>query len=211
MHQAITKLLSVASEPIADVLGRGVALQHLSKWGKLGEELAELLACRNGFYAYESALCVRPLCHKASPLGLSEWNVDNLWKSKYIDNLTNVLFFAEDVFGGQFCIRGEAICTFDPETGALEEVSSSLGSWAEGLMADYEYRTGYPLAHAWQVENSPLLPGLRLLPKVPFICGGRYEAANLYPLDEVRGMLFRASIANQIQDLPDGAQVVFDV
>ena len=31
-----------------------------------------------------------------------------------------LFFFAEDVFGGQFAIRGEQVVTFDPETGEIE-------------------------------------------------------------------------------------------
>jgi len=76
-------------------------------------------------------------------------------------------------------------------------------------MADYPFRTGHPLARAWQAKNSPLRPGMRLLPKLLFVCGGQYEVENLYPLDDVQGMPFRASIANQIRDLPHGAEIVF--
>jgi len=87
-------------------------------------------------------------------------------------------------------------------------MSSSLGAWANEVMADYHFRTGYPLAHEWQMANAPLVRGMRLLPKVPFVCGGKYEAENLYSLTDVKGMSFRASIANQIRDLPDGAEIV---
>src|SRR5207244_2392703 len=109
------------------------------------------------------------------PLGLLEWNAEDLWKGEYVEDLSSVLFFAEDVFGGQFRIRAERVCTFDPETGQIEVMSSSLGAWAHELLADYEFQTGYPLAHAWQVKNSPLPTGVRLLPKLPFVCGGKYE------------------------------------
>jgi hypothetical protein len=49
---------------------------------------------------------------------------------------------------------------------------------------------------------------MRLLPKTPFVCGGKYQLDNLYSVEEVKGMQFRASIANQIRDLPDGSDVV---
>jgi hypothetical protein len=52
---------------------------------------------------------------------------------------------------------------------------------------------------------------MRLVPKIPFVCGGRYEVNNLYPLNEVKGRQFRASIARQIRDLPDGSQVILDI
>jgi hypothetical protein len=211
VHPAVTKLLSISGEPLSPPVGVDESTPYLSKWGTLGKELAETLNWKNGFYAFESALLVRPLQNAASPLGLREWNAPELWKGKYVENLADVLFFAEDAFGGQFCIRDQSVCTFDPETGLLEVMGSSLGAWANEMLADSEFRTGYPLAHAWQARNGPLPTGVRLLPKMPFVCGGKYEVENLYPLDEVKGMQFRASIANQIRDLPDGAQITFEI
>ena len=211
MHPAVAKLLSVSGDAIASPVGLDECIQYLDRYGGFGSELGELLSVRNGFYAFESALLIRPLRHQSKPSGVVEWNDPASWKGQFIDDLADVLFFAEDVFGGQFCVRGGDICTFDPETGAFEALRSSLGEWANDLMGDYEYRTGYPLAHTWQVENTPLRQGVRLLPKIPFVCGGKYEIKNLYPVDDLDGMRFRAAIANQIRNLPDGAQIVFDV
>lgn len=205
MHNGIAKMLSLASEPIGDPLNE---MGALSNWGILGKELAEMLRSKNGFYAYESALLVRPLRNAQAPFGLLEWNAPKLWKAEYVENLDAAFFFAEDVFGGQYCVREDMICTFDPETGIFEEISSSLGAWAEEVMADYHFRSGYPLAHEWQMANGALPLGVRLLPKIPFVCGGKFELENLYPITDIKGMLFRASIANQIRDLPDGAEIV---
>lgn len=208
---AIPKMLSLSCDAIATAVGVEEALDYLNKWGVLGKELAQLLSQRNGFYAFESALLVRPFQHERFPLGLVQWNDSELWKGKYVENLDDMLFFAEDVFGGQFCIGREEICIFDPETGALEAKYDTLDAWASDLVADYKFRTGYPLAHTWQIQNAPLQPGTRLLPKVPFVCGGKYDVDNLYAIDDAQGMLFRASLANQIRDLPDGAQIVLDI
>jgi hypothetical protein len=211
MHAAIKKLLSVASDPIGNLVDVEATAYMVSSWGGLGQELAEMLTARNGFYAFEASLLVRPLRQSIVPLGVFEWNARDLWRGHYVDDLADVLFFGEDLFGGQFAIRNETVCAFDPETGQLEVMASSLGAWANGVLADYEFRTGHPLAHAWQLENGPLAPGIRLLPKLPFVCGGKYAVENLYPSNDVKGMLFRASIANQIRDLPDGSQIIFDV
>jgi hypothetical protein len=168
----------------------------------VGEELASMLGQRDGFCAYESALLVHPVRR----------NAPKLWKEKYVTDHDNVLFFAEeDAFGCQFCLHNEKVWTFDPETGALEEMSPSLGLWARSVTEDCEYRTGFPLAHAWQLQNGPLLNGTRLLPKVPFVLGGKFEMENLYQDEDVKGMLFRASIANQIRDVPDGSEISLSV
>lgn len=207
MHPSLTRLLSIASEPIAEPSG---ATDALNQWGTIGRELAEMLAQKNGFYACESALLVRPFEHERAPVGVLEWNATTLWRAEYVEDLSEALFFAEDIFGGQFCIRHDKICTFEPETGLFEPMSSSLDEWAQDIMADYRVRTGFPLAHDWQIRNAPLLPGTRLLPKRLFVLGGKYEVENLYSLADVEGMSFRASIANQIRDVPDGAQVILN-
>jgi hypothetical protein len=49
------------------------------------------------------------------------------------------------------------------------------------------------------------------LPKKSFVVGGEFEIGNLYDLDEVEGMRFRASLAIQIRDLPNGAKVRFTI
>jgi len=206
MRQTIMKLLSIGGEPIGDPVG---GTEALDKLGTLGKELAEILKLKNGFYAYELALLVRPLGNTNPPVGLLEWNAPRLWKEQYHENLSGAFFFAEDAFGGQYCIRDGKICAFDPETALFEAMSPSLDVWANEVMASYQFRTGFPLAHAWQIENTPLLPGMRLVPKIPFVCGGKYEVENLYSLADVEGMLFRASVANQIRNLPDGAEIVF--
>jgi hypothetical protein len=212
MLPEIAKLASIGGDPIANPVTGARALQYLRKWGACGRDLAQLLEQKNGFYAYESSLLVRPLEHAVAPLGLVEWNSERLWKDKYAEDLPKVLFFAEDIFGCQFCFRRDSIiCTFDPETGAIEEMTSSLTDWAKEILAEYDFRTGYPLAHAWQMENSPLPRGIRLLPKRPFVLGGKFEVENLYSLNEVEGMLFRSSISNQIRNLPEGSQVVIRV
>jgi hypothetical protein len=166
-----------------------------------------LYTLQNGCYVYHFALLIRPFSNKGQPLGVVEWNDPDLWKKSYTIDLSNDLFFAEDIFGMQFVIHEDSICTFDPETSQFEPMANSLAEWAEEVIRDTDFRTGYPLGVEWQQQNRPLQPGERLLPKVPFVLGGEFKASELYALNDVEGMRFRASIANQIRNLPDGAQV----
>jgi hypothetical protein len=53
-----------------------------------------------------------------------------------------LFFFAEDVFGGQFAVTDDRVVTFDPETGVIVEIASSLEGWANVLLADPEFYTG---------------------------------------------------------------------
>jgi len=90
-------------------------------------------------------------------------------------------------------------------------MAESLESWAAEILGDYKFRTGYPLAHDWQLRNGVIADGTRLVPKRPFVLGGDFSVDNLYVLDSVRGMRLRADLAAQLRDLPDGATVNYRV
>lgn len=206
----LEKLISHASSPLSSnepiLSPRLLALA-----GNLAGELTGLLSRKNGFYALESALHVLPAQSSPGSMGLDQWNDESLWRGDYQGFTDRCLFFAEDIFGGQFCIMDGSIYTFDPETGAKENLAYSLEGWAQAVVTDYNVLTGFPLAHSWQEENGLLPPGKRLLPKVPFVAGGEFKLENLYLSDAVEGMKFRAHLANQIKDLPDGAQINFNI
>lgn len=170
-----------------------------------------MLFQRNGFYALESALHVFPSHSSPQEIGLDSWNEKTLWRSNYKGMADGCLFFAEDVFGGQFCIKDGKVYIFDPETGASDYLADNIEGWANAIISDYEMLTGYPLAHQWQKQYGQLSAKKRLLPKIPFVAGGEFVADNLYLADAVEGMKLRADIANQIKDLPDGSQIKFNI
>lgn len=209
MGKSTAKLLALAGPALAPRFdGEPPALLA----GQLGGSLWELLRTRNGFYAFESALHVLPL-GGAGEQSLERWNTWALWRERYQDLAEDCVFFAEDLFGGQFCIdrKQQCIASFDPETGERTQLAATLEAWARTLLADYAVLTGQPLAHTWQQRHGALPPGQRLLPKIPFVAGGAYELDNLYAADAVKGMRFRGDLAMQIRDLPDGAQIEFNV
>lgn len=175
--------------------------------GILYEDLIKLLNKRNGFFAFEKALHVLPTHSNSQEIGINDWNAATLWKSAYNNSISNYLFFAEDIFGMQFCINKSKIHTFDPETGAFNFMANNLDEWAQAINDDINFLTGYPLAHAWQKENGPIPTGKRLLPKIPFVAGGNYELNNLFLIDAIEGMKYRAHIAEQIKNLPDGTSI----
>lgn len=174
-------------------------------------ELCGLLNMKNGFYVFESALHVFPAQSTPSAMGLDRWNSSGCWRSTYGELVKDCLFFAEDIFGGQFALKPGGVFQFDPETADQEFIASGLDTWAEAVLADYEVLTGYQLAHRWQVRHGPITPGERLVPKLPFVVGGEFSIDNLYQFDAVEGMRLRGSIATQICDLPDGAELKFEI
>jgi hypothetical protein len=209
MHAAMEKLVLQADSALS-LEGASEVSPVLAQLGPAGESLAELLKRRNGFYGFGCALLVRPYFATQPPLGIVQWNDPRLWKSAYVDDLESVTFFAEDIFGCQFGVRNREVYVLDPETGSLERAYASLEDWANAILED-DAVSGRLLAHAWIAARGPIRPGTRLVPKVPFVCGGAYEIDNLYAIDDVQSMRLRASIANQIRDLPDGAEIVLDI
>lgn len=169
--------------------------------------LLQLLGVRNGFYAFEGALHVLSVDGNEQEQGIVRWNSTDLWRGEYADMADGCLFFAEDVFGNQFCLRDGCVSTFDPETGGLELVADSMDAWVKRVIDDYELWTGHRLAREWQRMHGAIPVGSRLVPSTPFVMGGDYAIANLYALEAVKGMRYRASIAMQIRDLPDRTAV----
>ncbi len=210
---SLSKLINVAGPPNGPELGASQVLaDSLAVWGDCGAELARLLSSRNGFYAFESALLVRSSGNAPPPRDIAAWNARDAWLVQYDDlDLGPMLFFAEDVFGNQFAIASGRVVFFDPETGKSEEVAPTLEDWARIILDDYAYYTGYPVAHDWQMQNGPLRPGMRLMPRIPFVCGGEFRVSNFGPIEEREGMAFRASLARQMKDLPDGATINFKI
>ena len=63
------------------------------------------------------------------------------------------------------------------------------------------------LLEEWQAANGGLAPGDHLAPSVPFVLEGEYDPNNLYLLSAVSDLRWRAQLATQIRDLPDGAEL----
>ncbi|MFZ5635877.1 MAG: SMI1/KNR4 family protein [Pseudomonadota bacterium] len=206
----LDKLISIAGGPLSHDQPT-LSARTMSLGGMRAKELLELLSKRNGFYAFEGALHVFPVSVLGPAIGIEQWNDAGLWRGDYPEISEEALFFAEDIFGGQFCIEEDRVFSFDPETGQLEHLADDLDGWAKAILMDYEVLTGHPLAKSWQVENGRLPEGRRLVPITPFVMGGEFSIGNLRACDAVQGMRLRAEIAAKIRDLPDGASVAFGV
>ncbi|MHA6162302.1 SMI1/KNR4 family protein [Pseudomonas sichuanensis] len=212
MKEKLEKLLAIGSQALGQPVT--VSLSFLAKAGAdRGTELEALLGHKNGFYAFAGALHVLPAGHRHVETGvtLEAWNSPALWRSGYGLNGDDIVFFAEDLFGIQFCLYGNEVLSFDPETAKFSFFAASLEEWASKILADYDYVTGYSLGHAWQTKNGALEQGDRLLPKVPFVLGGKFDADNLYACNAVEGMKMRSELAQKIKDLPDGAELKLQV
>jgi hypothetical protein len=210
MGPAVRTLLQVASDaflatPVAD------ELDAIGRLGEIGDAIGQLLQQKNGFFCFEAALRFFPSATVDASWGLHQWNSHKLWKAEYHGLADAVFCFAEDIFGGQFCVVDGAIAKFDPETGDLENLAPTLEEWAAQVLAEYETMTGWRLAHKWQTAHGPLPVRHRLMPKKPFVLGGKFVLSNLIAIDSVRLMKSLGNLAHQIHDLPDGSQIEFKI
>ncbi len=162
LSAALEKLLAISSEPLC--LDAPQTLTAEPAGSERLVELTEMLGAKNGFYALGSALHVFPSCESAAGRTLAEWNKPSLWKSEYGNVLDGCFCFAEDIFGEQFCLHGREVFRFDPEQATLEPIAASLSDWAEKILANYNYETGYEVAHGWQTAHGNLEVGKRLVP-----------------------------------------------
>jgi hypothetical protein len=210
IQKMIDQLTTLGSQAIASKIKPDEVREWLNLPAQQKEELLCLLSLKNGFYAFESALHVFPFsmidCYYRQDL--LRWNSSDLWRGEYGPDAENLFFFAEDIFGYQFCFTGDRVGRFDPETGSVDVISQTLEEWASTICKDFEFHTGYQIAHDWQAANGPLREGHRLVPIIPLITReGSYALNNFYDVDAVTGMLCRAELACQIKGVADGRKI----
>ena len=203
-NSPLSKLAEIASP------GRGSPENYFveSKFrlfnSKIADELEALLSQKNGFVAFESALSVFSADPNDIVKNLNDWN-HTLRDHMAFDN-SAYFSFAEDLFLGQYVISEAGILKIDLESGESVLHSSSLHEWAEKILQDYNFETGYTVGVEWQSKNGRLGNGHRLVPKQPFALGGDYGPSNMVCLKDDIALGLLASLYQQIRDLPDGAQ-----
>jgi hypothetical protein len=204
MDAALEKVLAAAGPPLA----RDAPDRAQLPAGKSFDQIYEMLLSRNGYYALEGALLVRPLGRShGAEFSIAEWNAEELWRREYGGLAGDLVFFAEDLFGGQFAVDGTQIVTFDPETGHTDAIADDIYEWAGAIVENYLELTAYPLARAWQEAHGPIPPGHRLMPVQPFSLGGEYHIDNLVARESAQSMRFRGSLARQMQGVRSGTDV----
>jgi len=204
LKSPLEKLLQISSAALAPAAD----LDALSKaiGAEASRRLAPLLQQKNGFYAFYASLHLLPFS-TATELDLVAWNRRDGWRKFYGGLDRDAVFFAQDLFGGQFALLGDGISRFDPETAEFESLGRDIEQWCAAILADYDYLTGCSLAAEWQQEHGALEPGHRLFPKLPFVLGGEYEIDNLWSSLPQHVMEFRGFLASKIHGLSDGTAV----
>jgi len=205
MAAAIDELIRISGDPLAGQLIE-LPRQQLEGGGARAE-LDQLLRAKNGFLAFESALLVLPSRTVHGVPGLTEWNAPHGWRRHYDSVPNDLVFFALDLFCGQFGVSSDGVLRLDLESGKTELVAADLQQWGARILANYDFETGWSLAHDWQVRFGALPIGSRLLGRKPFVLGGAYEVENLVPLPLAEAAEKLGGLYRQIRDVPDGMQI----
>ncbi len=212
MTTSIAKLAALSGGPLGPDTSK-VETKTSSSFGpNIPAYLDDLLGHCNGFYCFFSALHVFPLGVSTVSYDVGTWNSVALWRTEFLNLIPPKLFcFAEDIFGGQFCFFEDKIVFFDPEVATITPIASNLEEWAAIVLADPDTYSGFPFAEEWQKVFGVLPNRSRLVPKIPFVCGGEYSINNFAVMESSLGMRSRANVALQLLDCADGTKVGFDI
>lgn len=125
----------------------------------------------------------------------------------WINNIDNIICFAEDAFCNQFIFFEDGIGLFFIESGEIDKISDCFKNWINEIINDTDYLTGWSLFEEFEKKNKKIDSQNRLTPKVPFVLGGKYEIDNLYVSDYKKIINFSSEIALKIKNLPDGKKL----
>lgn len=205
---AIAKLLKKSSPPMTEAtfdIGRVPP-----EFQAAAALLLPLHGERNGFYAFASALHVYGM-DTTDETDLLSWNSPTGWREEFGELANGYFAFAEDVFGGQFCVSTTGFHHFNIESAQVRSMGEDAEGWAANLIERYGYWTGFPLAWEWQENNGPLPRGQRLFPRRPFVLGGDFEVGNLWAGSTDDNVGFYGYVARHVHDVPDGTAVEIEL
>lgn len=202
----IDKLVEISQEISPKNVIEEEFIKFIDIYGVIDRSYVNLMLKRNGLICFESALQIYPF--DKSNMSLKNINNDEIRGKKYLFINYSYFCFAQDLFGFQFCFTHQGIEIFNTETGEFSFLTDTFENWIQMILNDYNYLTGYEIGHEWQKKFRKLQLSERLNGKIPFVLGGSYSIENLYPINLISLLDFRADIANQIYNLEDGQQII---
>ncbi len=138
---------------------------------------------------------------------VEQWNVASLWRDKYDGLADGPPFVAESFMGEQYRMADGEVVRWNPETGEHDRSGRALDEWLALVRSDASAEVPTWLLREWEAIHGPLPPNEHLAPSVPIVLGGSYALSNLYSIAAVADLRWRAQLAAQLRDLPDGADV----
>jgi hypothetical protein len=110
-------------------------------------------------------------------------------------------FFADDVFGRQYCWTGAAILRIDLDPMGIVELGISL----ESVLHDFDWN----LLESNVLSGGALQPSEYLVPTVPVCLGGEKTAQSVERTNADSYLVWISEVWEQVRALPEGAKVSF--
>jgi hypothetical protein len=179
---------------------------------RLPEQLAAALRDRNGCIAYRGGFHVRGACREPSWHSLrAACEGNDAFHVLYEEVLDTDVPFAEDGLGDQFLVRGGEVWHLWAETGEVEAMSPSLEAFFDAITSQATEVLSLEPVMAFLDAGQELKPGQLLMAYPPFCVSQSDQGVTLTAISTAERREFLATIARQIHDLPDGAEVQFKV
>lgn len=190
----------------------GPAIDDAAILERVPEPLRSALESRNGCIAYRGGFHVRGACREPAWHSLrAAWEGPDAFHALYDEVLESDVPFAEDGLGDQFVLRGDEVWHLWAETGEIERKSPTLETFlAETLERPTEVLSLEPVM-AFLDAGQTIEPGQLLMAYPPFCVSESDQGVTLTAISTAERREFLATIARQIHDLPDGAEVQFKV
>lgn len=191
---------------------QGPPIDDPETFDRLPQPLRDLLLQVNGFIQYGGGFHVRGACHEPAWHSLREAWTGELALSRLFPNVQESdIPFAEDCFGDQFLLRGEAVYLLHAEVGDVEEVSAEFWPFLLGVQKDAVEALGLEPLVAYLEDEGELEPGQLLSVRPPFsTLEAEEEGVSLRPTPTAERLRFLSRLAERLSGLPDGAEVEID-
>ncbi len=179
---------------------------------RLPRDYAEFLWSVNGCVVFGGGLHIRgctkdPDWHSLQRMWIGDSRLSALYPAVQADDIP----FAQDCFGDQFLLRSKSVYRLSGETGDLENLGLGWQEFLTAAAANPVEFLSLQLLEQFRRDGGSLEPG-QLLSVYPPLC--IEESANgvsLRAISATDRIGFLADLAAQISNLPDGAQVRFDL
>lgn len=180
--------------------------------GSVPAPLAAILRQSNGLIAYGGGFHLRGLVAEPEWHSLqAAWHGPSAIHRLFPSVLPTDVPFGQDALGDQLLLREGIVWRLSAETGELVSLEHGLVAFLEILTADPDGTLGLEPLRRYERDGGILEPGQLLSVYPPFVFSTTTPADRSFrAISALERVSFLASLARQIADLPDGANVKFE-
>jgi hypothetical protein len=195
-----------------EITWAGPPIDDQQTFKQLPSDLTKLLESVNGFIQYGGALHVRGASQTPEWHSLRHaWESPDAFHRHYRTVKKSDVPFAQNALGDQYFIRDNDVYRLDTECDEIESLDMDLQTFMQEVQNDpIGALSVEPLEDFWG-HGGELEPGQLLSVMPPFVLAQsdtKHSFRGISTLDRQR---FLADFAEQIRDLPDGANISFKV